>query len=218
MKLIMENWKKYLKDLVVYNPVTKWLEDNQPEFVRIQNFAISRTQYLYNWTQEGPQRQKILKKANMSKGTPDEERTMARLRDWDDNSYRGNAFRHMLTSLMIAHKSLGPEATNLAGYTKEIVDLIYKNLDFSFKTKTLTDSKVDIKNNQVGLELAEMLSHRDPSEMKDRDYVEAVLYRMSEGEFFLDPQQDPLGRDGELTNQAVVKYKDLVELRKKKIN
>ena len=61
MKLIMENWKKYLKDLVVYNPVTKWLEDNQPEFVRIQNFAISRTQYLYNWTQEGPQRQKILK-------------------------------------------------------------------------------------------------------------------------------------------------------------
>jgi len=216
MKLVMENWKKYLKDLVVNNPLSSWLEENQPEFVRIQNFAISRTNHLFLWTPKGPQRKKLINKANSAKGTPDERRARDRLRDWDDNAYRGNAFRHMLTSLMISHISMGPELTTMAGYAKEAADLIYKNVDTRMSSiSILQDSEVDSGNNEVGVELSKRFSHISPDKMKNEQYVKAVLYRIEEGEFWLDPKGDPQGKDGIITSAPIIKYKDLIKLRER---
>ena len=217
MKIIMENWKKYIKDLVVNNPVSSWLEDNQPEFVRIQNFAISKTNTFFLWTSKGPQRKKIQNKVISTKGTPEEARAIERLRSWDDNAYKSNAFRHILTSLMISHRSFGPEATRIAGYGKEAMDLLLKNLPNVIpSTKVLQDSEVDSNNNEVGIQLSKRFNHISPDKMKDEEYVKAVLYRIKEGEFWLDPEEDPQGQDGDLTSASIIKYKDLVKLRDRK--
>jgi hypothetical protein len=83
-------------------------------------------------------------------------------------------------------------------------------------TKVLQDSEVDSNNNEVGIQLSKRFNHISPDKMKDEEYVKAVLYRIKEGEFWLDPEEDPQGQDGDLTSASIIKYKDLVKLRDRK--
>ncbi len=200
MKLIMESWRKFLKE-EKYEAAFNLAIDDAVDVISYPSDLFS----LYGFAEEESKRQYPMPSGAELKRLAKQDRV--KWRKAQDQAYFQQGFRHILGAFIIEHqKSITP--TEFLGKRLEDLQYLYKN------AKDLVapgddprhdpdDRKADEANNILGIALADKYENY---RFKEKDYIQIVKENhMDTGDFWT---KSTLG------SGKILKYKDLLIARK----